>query len=104
MFGFWSEEMKHFLLCLLSSLSILPGNSAAETGYDAWLRCESIDLNRIREHDKAMPACVMALGDCAVIRTAQQELIRSARGTLGRTLRAKTHLRERNHSHYIRFN
>jgi len=65
---------------LLSTLTL--AGLHAETGRDAWLRYASV------QSPPALPAVAVALGDSAVIATAQNELIRGVRGMAGHTLRA----------------
>ncbi|HEY1339934.1 MAG TPA: alpha-glucuronidase family glycosyl hydrolase [Bryobacteraceae bacterium] len=56
----------------------------AETGRDAWLRYAPI------ENAPALPAVAAVFGDSAVLRTAEQELIRGLRGMTRHTLRAES--------------
>jgi alpha-glucuronidase len=79
-----------YLFIFLGVLA-LPALVAAEDGYDAWLRYASVDAAARKRYD-ALPATVVAVGDSAVIKTAEAELIRGVRGMLGRTLRAGTSL------------
>src|SRR5262245_55723882 len=60
---------------------------AAETGYEAWLRYAPLD-GSARAKYESLPANVTIMGDSAVLRSAQDELIRGLRGMMGRTLRA----------------
>src|SRR5882724_3515107 len=75
------------LAYLLPSANVLTAQRKTETGYDAWLRYESIE-------DKSafaqFPAVVVALEDSPVIKSAQEELLRGVRGMLNRTLRIET--------------
>jgi alpha-glucuronidase len=61
----------------------------AETGQAAWLRYASIDDASLRLAYSNLPATVVALGDSAVLRSAQSETTRGVRGMLGKTLRAE---------------
>ncbi len=63
----------------------------AESGYEAWLRYAPLDAAAAAS-DSHLPAVVAALDDSAVVRSAQEELIRGVRGMLGRTLRLETRL------------
>jgi len=61
----------------------------AETGYDAWLRYQSIE-GALRVHVRAtLPAVVTMLNDADPEAAARGELIRGLRGLTGRTLRAE---------------
>ncbi|HKV38562.1 MAG TPA: alpha-glucuronidase family glycosyl hydrolase [Blastocatellia bacterium] len=75
-----------FTLLLIALTLAAP--AAAETGYNAWLRYDSIDGKAARQAYDGLPATVVALDDSIVVKTAQEELIRGVRGMLGRTLRA----------------
>ena len=81
--------MRYLLLGLFLSTLLLTIPVSAETGYSAWLRYARIEDDVIRRRYDAMPASVVALGDSALIQTAQRELILGVRGMLGRTLRAQ---------------
>jgi alpha-glucuronidase len=60
----------------------------AETGYDAWLRHAPITDAATRARYDALPAVVVALGgDSPVLSSARDELVRTARAALGRTVR-----------------
>ncbi len=67
-------------------------NLPAETGYDAWLRCEQIDDPRMAQRYDSLPAVVIMLDDSAVAKTAQTELVRGVRGMLDRILRIENTL------------
>jgi alpha-glucuronidase len=58
----------------------------AETGHDAWLGYARLQP-AAAERYRALPAATFALSDTIVLRTAQAELVRGAKGMLGRTLR-----------------
>jgi alpha-glucuronidase len=60
----------------------------AETGEDAWLRYAPLTRADAAKYD-SLPASVSVLDDSPVVATAQSELIRGAKGMLGRTLRAE---------------
>ena len=81
--------MRYCLSGLFLSTLLLTIPVAAETGYGAWLRYATIEEGIIRRRYDAMPASVFALGNSALIQTAQRELIFGVRGMLGRTLRAE---------------
>ena len=61
----------------------------ADNGYDAWLRYAQLTNAEHAKYD-ALPASVVALSDSTLLHTSQAELIRGARGMLGRTLRAES--------------
>ena len=75
-------------LGLLSGL-LVAGNLHAATGRDAWLRYAPLEADVSRQSRESLPAVVVSLGDSAVLRNANQELIRGIRGMLGRTLRVE---------------
>jgi len=77
--------VRHFFLVIF--VLVAPGHLLAETGYAAWLRYAPIDTS-VRKGYDTLPVNVVALGDSAIIKTAQEELVRGVRGMLGRTLRA----------------
>jgi alpha-glucuronidase len=84
--------VRYFLFTLFLGVLALPAPLAAETGAAAWLRYAYLRDPAVRARYNALPASAVALGDSAVIQTAQGELIRGVRGMLGRTLRAEAHL------------
>lgn len=59
----------------------------AETGEDAWLRYAPLSQGA-RQKYASLPRSVVVLGDSAVLRSAQQELMRGVQGMLGKTLQA----------------
>jgi alpha-glucuronidase len=63
----------------------------AETGAQAWLRYARLDDRASRNYDN-LPSTVVTLGGSAILRSAQQELIRGASGILGKTLRVESKL------------
>jgi alpha-glucuronidase len=79
--------MKYFWLAARLVALVLPSAAMAETGYDAWLRYAPIPAS-VRERYSTLPAHAVGLSDSVMVKTAQAELIRGVRGTLGRTLRA----------------
>ncbi len=72
-----------WILCVLGAVAL-----EAETGYSAWLRYAALDDAARAPYLRTVPAVAVALGDSAVVRSAQGEVIRGVRGMLGRTLRA----------------
>ena len=64
-----------------------PLSARAETGYDAWLRHAPITDAATHARYDALPAVVVAVGDSVVLSAARDEIVRTVRGTLGRTLR-----------------
>jgi len=81
------------ILPALSWVLALATPARAETGYDGWLRyAEADDVSRQKSYEKSLPAVVVTLGNSEVEQSAQTELIRGARGMLGRTERIETAL------------
>lgn len=78
------EVYASFLVVVLILLGC--GTAFAETGADAWLRYAPLEPP-LRQRYRTLPATTVALGDSAVLATAQRELVRGVRGMLGRTLR-----------------
>ena len=78
--------MKRELLGIVGLL-VLPALLFAETGEDAWLRYARLEQRTVQQY-RSLPGVVVALGDSAIIRSAQQEVIRGTEGMLGRTLHA----------------
>lgn len=78
-------------LCALVA-AIAPLSLRAETGYEAWLRYAAIDEPAVRASYDQAPAAVVAIGDSAVIESAQRELVRGIRGMLGRVIRVEDSL------------
>jgi alpha-glucuronidase len=82
--------MKRDLLSVVVTLSLLPmfvpARSLAEPGTQAWLRYAPLD-RQASQSFSSLPATTVVLGNSAVLKTAQQELIRGVRGMLGRSLR-----------------
>ena len=71
----------------LISLFALPQTFLhGETGEAAWLRYAPLDQRAAKNYE-LLPSDVLVIGDSAVIRSAQQELIRGVHGMLDRTLR-----------------
>ena len=70
------------------------GFAHAETGQEAWLRYAPLEKSA-RSKYKSLPANVVALGDSAIITTAQDEIVRGITGMLGRPLPAEKSIRER---------
>src|SRR5947207_1934017 len=80
--------MNKILLIMTCSvlLAAAPVRLKAETGYEAWLRYAALD-DSARAKYESLPASVTIVGDSAILRSAQDELIRGLRSMLGRTLR-----------------
>ncbi len=80
--------MKHVLLLLsaffVASLGAIP--LLAETGAEAWLRYARLDDRTARKYE-SLPSTLVNLGDSALLRSAQEELVRGIRGMLGKNLR-----------------
>ncbi|HYM76777.1 MAG TPA: alpha-glucuronidase family glycosyl hydrolase [Candidatus Dormibacteraeota bacterium] len=72
------------ILALLAACTIrISAQSAVET--DAWLRYAPLDTQAAKRYPP-LPDQVVVLGDTAVLKTAQQELLRGVGQMLGRTL------------------
>ena len=80
--------MNRFLLAaFLSTISIVPTSILrAETGAQAWLRYTRLDAQASRVYDH-LPSAEVTLGDSAVLRSSQQELVHGIQGMLGKSLR-----------------
>src|SRR5436189_6188559 len=80
--------MNKILLIMTCSvlLAAAPVRLNAETGYEAWLRYAALD-GSARAKYESLPASVTIVGDSAILRSAQDELIRGLRSMLGRTVR-----------------
>jgi alpha-glucuronidase len=66
---------------------ILPVCSAlGETGAEAWLRYARLSAGQVDQYE-SLPASLLTLGDSALLKSAQAELVRGFQGMLGRTLR-----------------
>jgi alpha-glucuronidase len=78
------------VVSLSLSSSILGMGRATETGYDAWLRYDSID-EKTSLHGK-IPSLLVRLDDTLIIKAAEEELGRGLRGMLGSTPRSETRL------------
>jgi alpha-glucuronidase len=70
------------LACALFAVAL----DHAETGHDGWLRYAQLQP-AADERYRALPATTFSLSDTLVLNTAQAELVRGVKGTLGRTLR-----------------
>jgi len=79
-------------LLLLGSLGL--ETVRANTGQDAWLRYAPLESGTLKKYD-SMPASLIVLGDSAVRRSAQEEMMRGVKGMAGKTLRAGKSGRER---------
>jgi alpha-glucuronidase len=69
--------------------AVLPLFAAAETAAEAWLPYTALD-HRAAKRYGALPDETLRLGDSAVLKTAQEELVRGAGQMLGRTFRSST--------------
>ena len=86
------NRSRRLLLSLLLGLVGLPSSVRAETGYDAWLRYDSIDDKSANERYAGMPSVVVKLEDSDRIKSAGDELVRGIQSMLGRTLRIESKL------------
>ncbi len=66
----------------------------AEASRDAWLRYAPLE-SAVRSKYESLPASVVVLGNSAVLRTAQGEMIRGLKGMTGKALDAGRGVRER---------
>jgi alpha-glucuronidase len=76
----------------IAGLTVCGARLMAETGYDAWLRYEAIEDTRVKRQYHSLPAVLVVLEDSPVVKSAQEELTRGIKGTLGRTLRTASWL------------
>ena len=70
-----------WLAAILGALllgSVQAGSLHAETGYDAWLRYAPLEKAAAQKYE-TFPASVVVLGNSAVLRAAQEELLRGKR-------------------------
>src|SRR5580692_2211283 len=65
---------------------LMAATAAAETGAEAWLRYYALSPQSAKTYQH-LPRKVVVLGDSAVLKTAQQELVLGAAQILGETLR-----------------
>lgn len=77
-------------LILWRIVALSPLSARAETGYDAWLRHAPITDAATRARYDVLPAVVVALGDSTLLSAARDEIVRTVRGALGRTLRIES--------------
>ncbi len=70
-----------FLICTAA----LSRSVEAETGAEAWLRYPALDQKAAKTYEH-LPNRTLLLGDSAVLKSAQQELLRGAQQMLGKTL------------------
>jgi len=73
------------LKVMAAGLAALAPFMAAETGAEAWLRYATLDAKTAKNYER-LPSKVMVLGDSAVLKSAQGELVRGLSGMMGRTL------------------
>src|SRR5579859_3518927 len=66
-------------------LCVLAVTAAAETGAEAWLRYSTLSPQAAKTYQH-LPRKIVVLGDSAVLKNAQQELVRGAAQILGETL------------------
>ena len=96
------SRISKLLIAILVLAYLLPNGKAmdasrpSETGYDAWLRYESIDDKATKERYDQLPAVIVALEDTSIIKSAQEEMLRGVHGMLGRTLRVESKLPDEN--------
>jgi alpha-glucuronidase len=83
--------MRSFLFCTLLSVLVfafcLTPQLRAETGAPAWPRYAPLDQPAAQKF-AALPDTVFTLGDSAILKSAQQELLLGLHGMLGKTLRS----------------
>jgi alpha-glucuronidase len=86
--------MTHSLrITIWGALLLLPAILRAETGAEAWLRYAPLTGTESVKYD-SLPASVVVLNNSALLRSAQQEMIRGTQGMLGRILRESTQVHE----------
>src|SRR5580704_8301100 len=80
-------------LLVISLLAFLaaPASLRAQSGIDAWLRYAPLD-DSAKLLYKNLPRRIIPLGSTALMRSAQQELIRGIRGMLGVTLQSGSYV------------
>jgi alpha-glucuronidase len=87
--------MKHavrWVVCFACAVVAMPGKTVlAESGQDGWLRYATLDGRAARMYE-GLPASVVTMGDSAVLKNAEAELVRGVKGMLGRTLRTGSDL------------
>ena len=71
-------------VALLGASAVSPW-AAAETGAEAWLRYAALDSASAKSYAR-LPGQTVLLGESAVLRSAQEELVRGVAQMLGRTL------------------
>ena len=76
-------------LCILLGLAAV-GAVHAETGRQAWLRYNQLEGVTLRHARETVPSVITALTQSAIIRSAQEELVRGFRGFTGRTPRVQS--------------
>jgi alpha-glucuronidase len=74
------------VLNIAAWILLLPTALRAETGAEAWLRYAPLGESEAAKYS-SLPKSVVVLGDSLLLHSAQHEMIRGARGMLGRTLR-----------------
>ena len=82
---FWKAALRCAVLGT-AFVCLMAATAAAETGAEAWLRYSALgpQATKIYQH---LPRKLVVLGDSAVLKTAQQELVLGASQILGETLR-----------------
>jgi alpha-glucuronidase len=82
--------MRHSKRLLPALLVIVCGGTLlAENGEAAWLRYAPLDPQTARTY-QTLPAAIAVLGDGAILKSAQAEIVRGIRGMLGRSLRVSS--------------
>lgn len=76
------------LLCILLPLAAM-APLQAETGYDAWLRYQPFSERVLIDAYDRLPVSIVKLDNSPTLTSAQDEIVRGARGMLGRTLRTE---------------
>ena len=77
-----------FICATLICAALVSQSAAAEDGAEAWLRYSALSPQAAKAYQR-LPSNTVALGDAAVVHTAQQELLRGVAQMLGRTLRTR---------------
>ncbi len=82
---FWKAALRCAVLAM-ASVCLMAATATAETGAEAWLRYSALSPQAAKTYQH-LPRKLVILGDSAVLKTAQQELVLGAAQILGKTLR-----------------
>ncbi len=79
--------LRFIVLSAVLLCAMFPDRLMAETGAEAWLRYAAMSPQEGKKYE-SLPSKAVVLGDSAVLKTAQQELIRGVTQMLGKPLRS----------------